>query len=99
MKILVAVDGSDYTKRMLAYLTAHDEWLGPQHRYTIFTAAMAVPPRAASALDRALLKSYYADEAERVFKPIRSFLTKQGFQTFLFCIIVSRKDIKFMPLL
>lgn len=78
MKILVAVDGSEYTKRMLAYLAAHDEWLGPQHRYTIFTAAMAVPPRAASALDRALLKSYYADEAERVFKPIRSFLTKQG---------------------
>ena len=28
MKILIAVDGSDYTKRMLAYLAAHDELLG-----------------------------------------------------------------------
>ena len=28
MKILVAVDGSKYTKRMLAYLAAHDEWFG-----------------------------------------------------------------------
>ena len=28
MKILVAADGSSYTKRMLAYLAAHDEWLG-----------------------------------------------------------------------
>jgi hypothetical protein len=28
MKILVAVDGSPFTKRMLAYLAAHDEWLG-----------------------------------------------------------------------
>ena len=31
MKILAAVDGSPYTKRMLAYLAAHDEWLGAQH--------------------------------------------------------------------
>jgi hypothetical protein len=28
MKILIAADGSPYTKRMLAYLAAHDEWLG-----------------------------------------------------------------------
>ena len=28
MKVLVAVDGSSYSKRMLAYLAAHDEWLG-----------------------------------------------------------------------
>ena len=30
MKILIAVDGSAYTKRMLAFIGAHDEWLGPQ---------------------------------------------------------------------
>lgn len=29
MKILVAADGSSYTKRMLAYLAVHDEWLVP----------------------------------------------------------------------
>ena len=31
MKILVPVDGSPFTKRMLAYLAAHDEWLGGAH--------------------------------------------------------------------
>ena len=31
MKILIAADGSDYTKRMLAYIAAHDEWLGKHH--------------------------------------------------------------------
>jgi hypothetical protein len=30
MKILIAADGSTYTKRMLAFIAAHDEWLGPQ---------------------------------------------------------------------
>ena len=80
MKILVAVDGSSYTKRMLAYLAAHDEWLGPQHQYTVFHGVMAVPPRASAVLDKELLKSYYEDEAEKVFKPIRTFFKRQGLQ-------------------
>jgi nucleotide-binding universal stress UspA family protein len=29
-------------------------------------------------LDGELLKSYYDDEAEKVFKPLRTFLAKQG---------------------
>lgn len=78
MKILIAADGSTYTKRMLAYLAAHDEWLGAQHAYTVLTVSPPVPPRAAAVLDRELLKGYYADENERVFKPIRSFFKKQG---------------------
>ena len=77
MKILVPVDGSSFTKRMLAYLTAHDEWLGDAHRYTLLHVTPAVPARAASVLDKAVLQSYYTDESEKVFKPIRSFLTKQ----------------------
>lgn len=78
MKILAAVDGSAYTKRMLAYLTAHDEFPGRQHEYTVLHTVPQVPPRAAAALDKATLDSYYEDEAEKVFKPIRSFLAKQG---------------------
>ena len=31
MKILLPVDGSSYTKRMLAWLTTHVEWLTGQH--------------------------------------------------------------------
>lgn len=78
MKILVAVDGSDFTKRMLAYLAAHDEWMGPQHAYTVAHAVSAVPGRAAAVIDKAVLKGYYDDEAEKVFKPIRTFFQKQG---------------------
>jgi nucleotide-binding universal stress UspA family protein len=78
MKILVAVDGSPFTRKMLAYLAAHDEWLGANHEYTVVNAIAAVPPRAAAVLDKALLKAHYDDEAERVFKPIRAFFGKQG---------------------
>ncbi|MFN4115684.1 MAG: universal stress protein, partial [Inhella sp.] len=78
MKILVPVDGSAFTKRALAYLAAHEEWLGPQHRYSLLTVVPAVPPRAASVLDKATLKSYYEDSAEKIFKPLRTFAAKQG---------------------
>ncbi len=80
MKILVAADGSSYTKRMLAYLAAHDEWMGPAHHYTVLTVSPPVPPRAAAVLDKETLKNYYEDENEKVFKPIRTFFKKQGMQ-------------------
>ena len=80
MKILVPVDGSSYTKRMLAYLAAHDEWLGGTHQYTVLHAVPAVPPRAAAVLDKDVLKSYYDDEAEKVLKTVRTFFNKQKIQ-------------------
>lgn len=80
MKILVAVDGSPFTKRMLAYLAAHDEWMGAQHAYTVLTVVPPVPARAAAALSREILASFYQDEADKVFKPIRAFFAKQGLE-------------------
>lgn len=78
MKILIAADGSPYTKRMLAYLAAHDEWLGASHAYTVLTVVMCLPARAVAVLDRDVVKSHYDDEAEKVFKPIRTFFARQG---------------------
>jgi nucleotide-binding universal stress UspA family protein len=77
MNILLAADGSPYTKRMLAYVAAHDEWLGSLHRYVVVTAVPAIPPRAAAVLDREVVKDYYRDEAEKVFKPIRTFFKQR----------------------
>ena len=77
MKILIAVDGSTFTKRMLAYLSAHDEFPGRVHEYTVLHTVSPVPPRAAAVLDKATLDTYYQDEADKVFKPIRTFLDKQ----------------------
>lgn len=77
MRILVAADGSPTTRRMLAYLAAHDDWLGGQHDYTVVTAVTAVPPHAARMLDKGTLAGYYHDEAEKVFKPIRAFFAQQ----------------------
>ncbi len=80
MKILIAVDGSAHTKRMLAYLAAHDEWRAQAHQFTVLHTVLSVPPRASSFLDKASVQAYYEDEAQKVFKPIRSFLGKQGIE-------------------
>jgi nucleotide-binding universal stress UspA family protein len=80
MKILLAVDGSPFTKRMLAYLTVHDEWLGAQHQYTAVYAVPAVPPRAAAVLAKDVLRAHYDDEVEKVFKPIRQFFVRRGIE-------------------
>jgi nucleotide-binding universal stress UspA family protein len=80
MKILLPVDGSDYTKRMLAYIAAHDELLGPAHQYVIFTAVAPVPPHAARFLDRQTLELYYREQAEEVLKPVRRFVDQHGWK-------------------
>ena len=81
MKILIAADGSPFTKRMLAYLAAHDEWLGGgRHQYTVLNTVAPVPPRAAAVIDRDTLKNYYAETSEAVFKPIRAFFKRQGIE-------------------
>ncbi len=78
MKILVAVDDSDYSKRTLAYLSAHDEWLGPTQDYTVLTVVPAVPPRAAAVMDGDDLRRYYEEEGEKVLAPIRAFFAPKG---------------------
>jgi nucleotide-binding universal stress UspA family protein len=80
MKILVAADGSPYTKRMLAYLAAHDELLGPKHEYTVVHSVLAVPPRAVHFVGSSVVAKYYEEEDEAVFAPIRKFFEQQGIE-------------------
>jgi nucleotide-binding universal stress UspA family protein len=76
MKILLACDGSPYTKRMLAWLAAHD-WLTSAHQFTVAHAATPLPHRAAAAVGPDAVHAYYKDDAETVFRPIREFLDEK----------------------
>jgi nucleotide-binding universal stress UspA family protein len=78
MKILLPVDGSSYTKRMLGYVAAHEELFGPQHEYIFATAVGPVPPHVTHFIDRATLSSYYSDEAEKVLGPALKFAAQHG---------------------
>lgn len=80
MKILLAVDGSHVTKRMLSYIAAHDELLGSAHEYTLLTVVAPVPGYAMKHLERKTVEDYYLEQAEEVFQPIRSFAEQQGWK-------------------
>ena len=74
MKILLAVDGSTYTKKMLAYLTTHDELFGVRNDYTLLTVQPPLPSRARAAVGKEVVDSYYAEETQKVMAPITEFL-------------------------
>lgn len=78
MKMLIAADGSAYTKRMLAFIAAHDEWHGRQHTYTVLHCVPATPHRAAAFAGKDRVRAFYDADAEAVFKPIRTFFAMQG---------------------
>jgi nucleotide-binding universal stress UspA family protein len=78
MKILLAVDGSPYTRKMLAYLATHDGLFNPDHDYTVFTVQPILPPRARAAVGKEVVDSYYAEESEKVLAPVAKFLLRHG---------------------
>jgi nucleotide-binding universal stress UspA family protein len=80
MKILLAVDGSKYTKKMLAYLTTHDEVFSAKNEFTLFTVQSPLPPRARAAVGADIANGYYADEAEKVTAPVVKFLNRHGME-------------------
>lgn len=77
MKILLAVDGSPYTKKMLAYLTTH-ELFSQGNDYTVLTVQPLLPPRAQAAVGREIVDQYYAGEAEAVLAPVHKFLLRHA---------------------
>jgi len=83
MKILLPVDGSDYTKRMLAYLAAHRELLPGDHEYALFTVIEPFSPYDTNFAKAVSMEDFLRDQAEQVLGPVRSFVQQQGwkFQT------------------
>lgn len=78
MKILLAVDGSTYTKKMLAYLTTHDEVFSGAKEVTLLTVQSPLPSRARAAVGKEIADGYYADEAEKITAPVVKFLQRHN---------------------
>jgi len=78
MKILLAVDGSAYTKKMLAYMATHSELFAQGHDYTVFTVQPLLPPRARAAVGKEIVDKYYTQEAEKILAPVTKFLLRHN---------------------
>lgn len=80
MKILLAVDGSKYTKKMLAYLGTHSELLSASHKYSLLHVQAALPMHVQNVIGKQNIKAYHAEEAEKVLAPAVKFLLRHGIQ-------------------
>ena len=78
MKVLMAVDGSSHTKKMLAYLATHEDLLGATPEFLVLTVQPQIPPRAARAVGREIVQDFYRSNAETVLSPVSKFLERHN---------------------
>lgn len=80
MRIVLAADGSPYTKKALAFLVTHENLAGPDDEIVVVHVQPTLPARVRSAVGSDVVKSYQTEEAEKVLLPIRRFLDKHDVQ-------------------
>ena len=78
MKILLAVDGSEYTRRMLDYVASHAKTFGDGGDFTVLHSVAPVSQRAAAFFGTDVARDHYEEEAREVLGPIRTLLEERG---------------------
>ena len=78
MKILLAADGSEHTKKALDFLTQHEQLLGEDGELLVIHAQMLLPTIFASAISVEKALEINENAADEVFLPIKEFLEKHA---------------------
>ena len=78
MKVLLAADGSKYTKKALAFLVNHESLVGSNDELFVLNVQLQVPSRVTSLLGSAEVLAYHHEESDKVLNPIKKFLDKHG---------------------
>jgi nucleotide-binding universal stress UspA family protein len=76
MKMLLAADGSKFTKKALAFLVANQTFAGPDDELFVLHVQSPVPPRVKTMLGASAVHQYHTDEAGKVLQPIERFLKR-----------------------
>ena len=76
MKIVLPVDGSEFTKKAIAFLVTHENLCGPDVELIVLNVQPPMPPRVRSMVGSEAVKEYHQEEAGKVLKPIERFLNK-----------------------
>jgi nucleotide-binding universal stress UspA family protein len=76
MKMLLAADGSKFTKKALGFLMAHEGLSADGGEILVLNVQPPVPPRVKTMLGSAAVTQWHREEAERVLEPIERFLAR-----------------------
>jgi len=80
MKILLPVDGSDYSRNAVDFVASRSTLIGTEPDVQVMNVQLAVPVRAARVVGKAALSEYYAEESDKALKPALRRLAKAGLQ-------------------
>src|SRR5512140_501796 len=78
MKMLLAADGSKYTKKALAFLATHERLAGAEDELVVLHVQSPVPPRVKTMVGAGIVNDYHRDEAQKVLGPIERFLKRHA---------------------
>jgi nucleotide-binding universal stress UspA family protein len=87
MKILVPVDGSEYSRAAVEFVASRTTLIGKEPEVEVANVQLAVPPRAARALGKATLSDYYNEESGKAIKPAIRRLTQAGLSATPHCLV------------
>lgn len=79
MKILLAADGSEFTRKAAKHLARHVAWFEKPPEVVVFHVRPSIPyPGAAATAGRKAVEKYEREEAEKALKVARKELDKGG---------------------
>lgn len=78
MKILIAVDGSVYTQKALAYLADNRGMFVDKHELVVVHVCPGIPGHVARHVSKDVVDSYYTDETAKVLDPVKAFFAQHG---------------------
>ena len=78
MKVLLAADGSKYTKKALAFLVNHESLINSNDELFVLNVQIPVPGRVKTRLGSAEVTAYHREEGDKVLNPIKKFLDKHA---------------------
>jgi nucleotide-binding universal stress UspA family protein len=79
MKILLAVDGSEYTTKAVDFAISHFDWFkGAPQLYLLHVQPPFPDKHAKAMVGREAIESYYKEESEAALAPAEALLRKHG---------------------
>jgi nucleotide-binding universal stress UspA family protein len=78
MKILLPVDGSEWSKAAVEFVASRSTLIGTDPSVDVVNVQMPVPVRAARVVGKTALTEYYEDESGKALKPALRRLAKAG---------------------
>lgn len=78
MKILIAVDGSTFTLKALAYLFNNRAMFVDGHALVVVHVCTGISGNVTRHLSKDLVTGYYAEESAKVLDPVKALFSEQG---------------------